>query len=84
MSPNGRNAVKRLNQKQILIKKKKMKKLSKSEYAKAKACAEASSTEVLLFFMQDTCATEKKQLRNIAQIELDKRKNIEYCKYYNI
>lgn len=58
--------------------------MTKSEYAKAKQYAEATNTKTLLFFMQDTCPIQKKELRDIAQIELNKRKNIKYCKYYNI
>ena len=57
--------------------------LSKSDYAKAKQYAEANKTEVLIYFIENACKIEKRELREIAQIELNKRHNPEYCKGMN-
>lgn len=59
------------------------KKLSKSEFAKAKQYAEANKTDVLIYFINNACKTDKKELIQIAQTELNKRHNPEYCKGMN-
>jgi hypothetical protein len=60
-----------------------MQKFRKSDYAKAKQFAEATKTKVLIYFIDNSCNIQEKELREIAKIELNKRKNLEYCKGMN-
>ena len=60
-----------------------MQKLTKSDYGKAKQFAQATKTKVLIYFIDNACNIQEKELKEIAKIEINKRNNTEYCKGMN-